>query len=151
MTGKRKSYERKVIERFEKVVGKNKYQTFKSHGKSNRIKVKGNAFFQFGVYRVETEKYHLIIETESSGGVTNLVKYWYLLGEEFKEIAKPIILFHIYRLKSEDDWIAHRKLWKFLWEKMSDDLGEKRMKAKMFTYTELEELKDAEKEFEKYL
>lgn len=41
----------------------------------------GNQRFQFGDLRIETPTTTILIEAESAGGVTNLVKYWpYLAG-----------------------------------------------------------------------
>jgi hypothetical protein len=41
--------------------------------------------FQFGDLRYETERVRVIVEIESGGGLTNLVKYWPMLSAELKD------------------------------------------------------------------
>jgi len=91
-----------------------------------------------------------MIEVESSGGVTNLVKYWWCVEKRPDIIKKPVILLHLFRQTSKEDYGSHLSLWHFLWGKMRITLGD-RMKATCYTYNNLEDIEAAAKEFEKYL
>lgn len=101
--------------------------------------------FQFGDLRLETPSETIIVEVESAGGVTNLVKYWPFLAS--KAVEKPLILLHLFRAASEGDYIAHRRLWGYLVERMKEDLQTRHgvlygqhWEAHLFTYRSLEEL-----------
>lgn len=92
-----------------------------------------NQWLQFGDLRVELEDRTVIIEIESAGGVTNLAKYWPLA----RHSPKPIFLLHVYGQSSQSDYIAHLKLWDFLWERMHRDLGtgpDSKLWARRFTF-----------------
>lgn len=65
--------------------------------------------FQFGDLRYTTELCWIVVEFESAGGVTNLVKYWPMLNAELDE--RRFVLIHLMRISSESDYIAHRRLW----------------------------------------
>ena len=52
--------------------------------------------------------------------VSDLVKYWPLLRSG--PLAKRLVILHVYMLGSDADYIAHRKLWSFLVDRMTDDL-----------------------------
>lgn len=94
--------------------------------------------FQFGDLRYETAKTRVVVEVESGGGLTNLVKYWPMLGDELKD--KRFVIAHLFMVSSEFDYIAHRKLWEYLVERMRRDLDHRGCKwdqdwhARMFTY-----------------
>lgn len=94
--------------------------------------------FQFGDLRVETEATTVVIEVESAGGVGNLAKYWPLLA--MGDYAKRLVVIHVFQITSEGDYIAHRRLWEFLVERMRDDLERRGItypdawEAHMFTY-----------------
>lgn len=77
--------------------------------------------FQFGDLRIEVPNMTVLVETESAGGVGNLVKYWPLLRS--RALDKRIVLIHLYMLGSDGDYIAHRKLWSFLVDRMETDLN----------------------------
>ena len=77
--------------------------------------------FQYGDFRIELPAATVIVETESAGGVTNLVKYWPLLRSG--TLATRLLIMHVYMLTSHADYIAHRKLWSFLVERMAEDLA----------------------------
>jgi hypothetical protein len=51
--------------------------------------------------------------------VTNLAKYWPLLRGGLD--SKKFLLMHLYFVGSEGDYIAHRRLWKFLFDVMRAD------------------------------
>jgi hypothetical protein len=76
--------------------------------------------FQFGDLRIEGEHATVVIELESAGGLTNLVKYWPLLAEG--RHTKRFALAHLFRITSDGDYAAHRRLWLYLVERMSEDL-----------------------------
>lgn len=94
--------------------------------------------FQYGDLRYESERTRLIVEVESGGGLTNLVKYWPMLGEELKD--KRFVLAHLFMVSSEADYIAHRRLWEYVVERMRRDLDHRGCRwesdwhARMFTY-----------------
>lgn len=125
-------------------------RVFKRQVLENRINIGGSNYFQFGDLGVETQTHHVVVEVESAGGVTNLVKYWYSLEKQY--ISKPVVLFHIFRQSSKADYASHLKLWDFLWSKMKVALHG-RMEATRYTYRDLEDkdLELAVNEFKKYL
>ncbi|WP_028844156.1 hypothetical protein [Thermodesulfovibrio thiophilus] len=131
MPNQRQNLEQQVLEPFEKCAHKHGYPIFKGQGRDNRICVDGNTYFQFGDLRVDTPYYHVIIEVETAGGVTNLVKYWYCLESQKQIISKPIVLLHIFKMSSESDYGSHLSLWDYLWDRMAKDL-KNRMQAKRF-------------------
>jgi hypothetical protein len=88
---------------------------------------------------------------ESAGGVTNLIKYWYLLEKNPNLVKEPIVLMHIFRQVSEDDYGSHLALWDFVWGKMEDALGEGRIQAKRYTYGSGEGLDRAIEDFKEHL
>ena len=112
-------------------------------GKLNRVapgawELKVMQRFQFGDLRYETERTRLVVEVESGGGLTKLVKYWPMLGEELSD--KKFVLAHLFMVSSEFDYIVHRRLWEFLVERMGSDLDQRGCRwgrewhARMFTY-----------------
>lgn len=93
----------------------------RGQGLANRLPIKPNVYFQFGDLRVECPTTTIVVEVESSGGVTNLAKYW----ESFESgrIEKPIRLLHLFRQKSVNDYEAHLVVWRFLSARMEAALG----------------------------
>ena len=94
-------------------------------GGSNRFGIDGWRLsrlqqFQFGDLRIELPTMTVLVEAESAGGVGNLVKYWPLLRSRTSD--KRLVLIHLYMLGSDGDYIAHRKLWSFLVDRMAIDL-----------------------------
>ena len=57
----------------------------------------------------------MVVEVESGGGLTNLVKYWPLAAER----SKPLLLVHVFALQSDGDYLSHRLLWEFLYSRMA--------------------------------
>lgn len=78
----------------------------------------GSQRFQFGDLRVELPDRTVVVEIESAGGLTNLVKYWPLAAKP----GKPLLLLHVYAQGSENDYIAHVHLWRFVMERIQEDL-----------------------------
>lgn len=147
MPKKRENIEQKIIEKFKEAV-KNlgyKIKVFTGQGKNNQIPICDKTYFQFGDLRVETNLCHVVIEVESAGGVTNLVKYWYCLKglNPQPDIIenKPLVLLHIFRQNSEGDYESHLSLWKFLWGKMKEPLNNK-MVAAYYTYKNSEDINE---------
>lgn len=100
-------------------------EVFSGQGGGNRFGIDGWELalvqrFQFGDLRVETPAATIVVEVESGGGVGNLVKYWPLLAD--KPLPKRLAILHVFQLHSEADYIAHRRLWQFLVERMRADL-----------------------------
>jgi hypothetical protein len=79
-----------------------------------------NQLFQFGDLRLEGEAVTAVVEFESAGSATNLVKYWPLL--ERWPAGRRFVLAHVFRIQSAGDYIAHRRLWSYLLERMEEDL-----------------------------
>jgi hypothetical protein len=94
--------------------------------------------FQFGDMRYEVDKSRVVVEVESGGGLTNLVKYWPMLGDQLN--GKRFVLAHLFMVSSEFDYIAHRKLWEYIVSRMQRDLEHRGCRwdedwhARMFTY-----------------
>lgn len=150
MPKQRENLEQQALERFEEVARKHGCHVFKGQGGNQRIPVDGNTYFQFGDLRVDTGTLHVVIEVESAGGVTNLVKYWYCLENRLDIIKKPVILFHLFRQSSKADYASHLSLWRFLWSKMKEALGD-RMEAICYPYSDLKDIEAAVNEFERHL
>jgi len=114
----------------------------------NRLDVEGwqlapLQYIQFGDLRYEADRIRVVVEVESGGGVGNLVKYWPLLPARLSD--KPFFLLHLFRLGSENDYVAHRRLWSFLCDRMKDDLQtrcawEESWYATMGTYRRTEDV-----------
>ncbi len=94
--------------------------------------------FQYGDLRYQTDDTRVIVEVESGGGLTNLVKYWPMLAAELSD--KRFVLAHLFMVSSESDYIAHRRLWEYVVGRMQDDLDHRGCRwehdwhARMFTY-----------------
>lgn len=108
-------------------------QCCQGQGLTNRLSLKPNVYFQFGDLRIELPTLTIIVEVESSGGVTNLAKYW----ESFDSgrIAKPVKLLHLFRQKSVNDYEAHLVVWRFLSARMQAELAP-RFSCESSTYRE---------------
>lgn len=111
----RQNLERAALLAYENQARKSGLRVVKGQGSDNRLQLGGNLNFQFGDLRVDTDTHHVVIETESAVGVTNLAKYWYYLADNnpSSDIKKPIILIHLFRQVSTNDYGAHMALWDF--------------------------------------
>jgi len=109
--------------------------------RENRIYINNPySYFEFGDVRCETESYYIIVEIESAGDITNLVKFWYCIEQELIKNPKPIILFHFYKQNSPNDYKSRLELWNFLYnKKISKELKEDKFKA--YCYTDFEKMK----------
>ena len=79
----------------------------------------GRRLFEFGDMTLDGGSRWVVVEVESAGGVTNLVKYWYLLRHGL--LPKPhekIALLHLFRQTSRRDYDSHRLLWALVAEQM---------------------------------
>lgn len=151
---KRKKHETKIIKIFEntaKLISNQyneQFRIFKGQNEKNTKEINKKVKFQFGDLRVELSNYTIVIEVESSGGVTNLLKYWYLI--EKGKIEKPLFLIHLYRQTTKNDYNSHVELWKFIWEKMNSNINNgtnKKMEAYCYTYKDEQ---NADQDNEKY-
>jgi len=79
--------------------------------------------FQFGDLRLESSTVRVVVEVESAGGVTNLVKYWPMLESGLRD--KRFVLLHVFRLTTHGDYLAHREMWAFLRDRMRADLADR--------------------------
>lgn len=142
--GTRTSFERLAIDKLRAALGDRvAAEPTSGMGGLNRIapeswELKVMQRFQFGDLRYETDRTRVIVEAESGGGLTNLVKYWPMLGAELND--KRFVLAHLFMVSSESDYIAHRKLWEYVIERMRRDLDHRGCRwdhdwhAQMFTY-----------------
>jgi hypothetical protein len=146
----RENLEQTALLAIENVARRSGLTVFKGQSADNRLLLGGNLYFQFGDLRVDTGTHHIVVEAESAGGVTNLVKYWYYLEDRTlsKGMVKPIILLHLYRQVSASDYGSHLALWDFLWNKMRKTVGN-RIQAVRYTYRDLSDLEPAIRHFEK--
>ena len=143
---KRRNLEQQALEGFKEVAKRYTENVNFGHNNENKIAELGRSSFQFGDLRVNTPNRHIIVEVESAGGVTNLVKYWYCLEEGL--IVKPIYLFHLFAQASANDYRSHLQLWDFLAEKMRKALGNK-FSAEKYTYRNSAELENIVNEFKR--
>lgn len=127
----RNNFEQKALELFERVLEQKNLKGFQGQLKENRIVLSSQVYFQFGDLRIDKPDKHIVIEVESAGNVTNLVKYWYCLEKQL--ITKPVFLLHLYRQSSKNDYDSHLRLWSFFCEQMHQQFGIK-FKAELFTY-----------------
>lgn len=105
--------------------------------------------FQFGDLRIELEDRHVVVETESAGGTTNLDKYWPVVPE----IQKAVLLLHLFPGGSQNNLISHLKLWDFIYERIRADLACERFDAWRFVYSsgDNDSLAPALRQFERCL
>jgi hypothetical protein len=140
----RVSHERLALETLRAaIVDLHDVEVFSGQGGRNRFAIDGWELallqqFQFGDLRVETQAATIVVEVESAGGIGNLAKYWPLLAD--KPLPKRLVILHVFQLSSEADYIAHRRLWQFLVERMRADLEPrgvrwgKEWEAEIFSY-----------------
>jgi hypothetical protein len=117
----RQKIEAELLRPFIEVVQRRGLAHSMGQGSKNQVPIRPRVYFQFGDLRVELPSSTLLIEVESSGGVTNLAKYWEII--ETCRIEKPVRLLHVFRQKSINDYEAHLVIWRFLSEKMTQALG----------------------------
>src|SRR5688572_23539047 len=72
----RVSHEAFALTRFRQLAEAHGFAASFGQHAANRIPINGGVYYQFGDLRVELPDCTLIVEVESSGGVTNLAKYW---------------------------------------------------------------------------
>jgi hypothetical protein len=146
------SLERIALERLESHLDLGGIALGRGMGLANRFQIPSWELpvlqhFQFGDLRIEGEHATVVIELESAGGLTNLVKYWPLLAEG--RHTKRFVLAHIFRITSDGDYAAHRRLWLYVVERMREDLQARgvtwpdRWEAAIFTYRRPEDVDGA--------
>jgi hypothetical protein len=117
----RVSHETFALLRFRELAESRGYKVLNGQSADNRIAINGGVYYQFGDLRIELPDRTIIVEVESSGGVTNLAKYWECY--ESGRLTKPMCLLHIFRQKSRNDYESHMVVWRFLCTKMHSALG----------------------------
>lgn len=127
----RTSHEALALEKFREIARANGMDCESSQGARNRIAIAGAVYYQFGDLRVELPDKIIIIEVESSGGITNLAKYWECFDSG--RLTKPLKLLHIYRQVSANDYKSHMVVWEFLCRKMQESMPEK-FEGRLATY-----------------
>ncbi|MDR2710867.1 MAG: hypothetical protein LBB65_06015 [Burkholderiales bacterium] len=118
----RQKIEARALEPFKAAANERGLPFHHGQGHENRLPIRRNVYFQFGDLRVEMPGVTVIVEVESGGGITNLVKYWEAIASQ--RLNKPVRLLHLFRQTSENDYAAHIKIWKFLFPLMKESLGE---------------------------
>lgn len=138
----RTSHEALALEMFREIADANGFDSQSSQWAKNRIPIEGFVYYQFGDFRVELPDRTIIIEVESSGGITNLAKYWECFDSG--RLTKPIQLLHVYRQVSANDYKSHMVVWEFLCRKMHECMPGK-FEGKLATYEagNLESLRQA--------
>lgn len=104
---------------------------FKGRTKLNSITLASGTSLQFGDLRVRTTTRDIVIEVESAGGLTNLVKYLYLF--HITRLDRPVTLIHLYSKDSPRDHAAHVEMWPFFVHLMRESVGLK-FTAHLFRY-----------------
>jgi hypothetical protein len=141
----RVSHERAAVDALVEALGELPgVQAYRGMGAANRLTIPGwdltpLQLFQYGDLRLESPGATVVIEFESAGGVTNLLKSWPLL--EAKPLKKRFVLAHVFRIQSKGDYIAHRQLWSYVIDKMKLGLADhpglhwpRGWEARAFTY-----------------
>lgn len=148
MSKKRKRLEAQLLQGFVKSSKKHGHKPIMGQSNKNKIFIEGKLNFQFGDLRVDTPSKHVVVEVETAGGVTNLVKYWYYLKIHPKgRLSNPIMLLHLFNTNSGNDYGSHLLVWSFLYEHMQEDL-KGRFSAKMFKVGFVNQMTQARKYFE---
>jgi hypothetical protein len=127
----RTSFGAEAIAPFEAVVQRHGLTVAKGRSAGNRPALVRRTYFQFGDLRVDLPQAHVVLEVESAGGLTNLVKYWPCIVRGL--INRPIHLVHLFRRASAHDYRSHIELRGFLSEKMKAELGAS-FDCALFTY-----------------
>lgn len=135
---KRRDIEAECLATFDHVLAELGLQAGgRGYGAGNRFdpgfELMGQQRFQFGDLRVVMQDRLVVVEVESAGGLTNLVKYWPLA----QSLTPPILLLHAFGQCSANDYLSHLRLWDFVWGKMRAELWrhpEPRLYARRFQY-----------------
>lgn len=157
---KRVSHEAELLKALQEAITDLRVVGVSGQGANNKFGVPGWDLpplrqFQYGDFRIELPTTTVIVETESAGGVGNLVKYWPLLRSGV--LTKRLLILHVYMLSSDADYIAHRKLWSFLVDRMTEDLVANgvgrptRWDARLMTYKKGEPLREVTATLQKML
>lgn len=123
MPSLRKNIEAESLRAFEAILADLKLPVDgRGYGAANRFdagfNLVGQQRYQFGDLRVMQEDRIVVVEVESAGGLTNLVKYWPLA----ESTTLPIFLIHAFGQSSINDYLSHLLLWDFAWEKMRSEI-----------------------------
>jgi hypothetical protein len=134
----RKNIEAQCLLLFDAVISDLGLACCRGYGAANRFDpgfgLIGQQRFQYGDLRVDLPDRVVIVEVESGGGATNLVKYWPLASS----LDRPHLLLHGFGQGSRNDYVSHLHLWDFLWSKMREEIWSApnpRLFARRFQYT----------------
>jgi hypothetical protein len=147
----RVNHEARAVQLFADIAQQYDIAYFTKQVQNNRIHLGRNVYFQFGDFRVDISSKHIVMEVESGGGVTNLVKYWYCADQNL--IQKPMVLLHLFQINSINDYASHVTLWSFINQRMVSDLTG-RFTGYSYTYRPqhmLEDLYEALRLFEQLI
>lgn len=125
------SYERQALTSLLEVVRDAGETPFSGQGSNNTLRLSDHSAIQFGDLRIELAACTIVVELESGGGVTNLVKYWHAFAQG--KLEKPIVLLHIFRRTSMHDYQSHLDIWDFCNQQMQAALPG-RFAGQRFTY-----------------
>lgn len=122
-TSTRENLELASLAAFEQVVVELQIaESHRGYAGTNRfdagLDIVGQQRFQYGDLRVPLPDRIVVVEVESGGGLTNLVKYWPLANAA----TVPILLLHAFGQSSVNDYLSHLLLWDFVYGKMRADL-----------------------------
>jgi hypothetical protein len=125
-----------IINELEEIISSNEtskdLKIYKGQRKDNILYLKesrSKSGFEFGDLRVEFKNSRIIMEIDTAGGVTNLMKYFYILDnpDKFKSsqivISKPTRMLHIFVRKNANDYKAHEILWEYLYKSYNSKAG----------------------------
>ena len=128
----------------------------RGYGATNRFdagfSLLGQQRYKYGDLRIMLEDRIIVVEVESGGGLTNLVKYWPLA----EQATLPILLFHAFGQCSANDYLSHLLLWDFTWAKMKEQIWSYRApklfaRRYAFSYKDTEGLVQAASDFRRCL
>jgi hypothetical protein len=124
---KRQDYEAQAIQPFCDVLSQHGLKWHSGQKADNRIGPPWapNISYQFGDLRFSEseEGPHLVVEVESAGGVTNLVKYWYCLRKG--RIRGKLFLFHVFWQVTQNSYRSHLVVWDLLCAEMEKEFPQR--------------------------
>lgn len=94
----------------------------------------GNRRYQYGDLRVNQDDRIVIVEVESGGGLTNLLKYW----PHIEHFASPVLLLHVFGTGTPGNYASHIRLWEFTWQRIRSLIWSEnppRLFARKYQYT----------------
>jgi hypothetical protein len=127
----RRNRTHEVLKCFKDIAERNGLPLHVGQTKENRIALKNGGQLEYGDLRVSMAGKEIIVEVETAGGLTNLMKYMYCL--KHGDIDGPIFLLHLYSQNSSGDHKAHVTMWKFFRTLIRAELKD-RFDARLFRF-----------------